>query len=60
MTIQVNTYTPFSFILFRTTTKCGSNLTLKCNAWRFEAASVNRMRNHPFGLPYGIAVITIT
>lgn len=54
------TYSPFSFELFRTTIKNGSNLTLKCNAWRLDAASVNRIRNQPLGLPYGIPVITMT
>lgn len=55
-----NTYTLFSVILFRTTTNCGSNLTLKWSACRFDAASVNFSRNQPLGFPYGIPVMTIT
>lgn len=56
---QKHTYTEFSLIFVRTTTKCGSKRALKCSDCRFDAPSVNRIRNQPFGLPYGMPVITI-
>lgn len=49
--LEYSSYTEFSLMFVRTTTKCGSKRALKWSACRFDAPSVNRIRNQPFGLP---------